>query len=129
MLGPANVGGGVGRRAGPVFGVALAPVGIQPVVAGTLGHAHHRVGQEQAVFGIESGVDEGIDGLGDGLFHPAQRGAQLEVVRSIAPVEEAEGRLAVDHEFEVGGKAQLDLLAGAVCRGGRLDDACPPARV
>ena len=98
-------------------------VGVQPVAAGPLGHAHHGVGEQQPVLGVEAGVDQRIDGLGDGLLDPAEGGPELDVVRRVPAVEEAEGVLVVDHELEVPGEPELDLLAGALGRRGRLHDA------
>ena len=98
------------------------PVGVQPVAARPLGHPHHGVGQQQPVVRVEAGVDERVDGLGDGLLHPAEGGAELGVVGGVPPVEQPEGVLVVDHEFEVAGETELDLLAGALGGGGGLDD-------
>ena len=44
----------------------------------------------------------------------AQRAAQLLVVGVVAPVQEAELGLVADDQPEVGGEAELDLLARAV---------------
>ena len=64
--------------------------------------------------GIEAGVDERVDGLRDGVLHGAQRPAQLLVVGVVAAVEQPELRLMADHEAEVGGEAELHLLAWAL---------------
>ena len=63
---------------------------------------------------VEPGVDERVDRLGDGVLHGAQGTTQFEIVRVVPPVEQPELRLPADHQAEVGGKAQLDLLARAL---------------
>ena len=57
------------------------------------------------------------------VLHPAEGRAQLRIVGGVPPVEEAEGLLVGHHQLEVGGEAQLDLLAGPLGVGGGLDDA------
>ena len=89
--GPREVGqlGGQGRRIFPGVPSGRAGLvppdragtrgclfpGAEPVATGVLGHPHHGVGQQQAVGGSESGIDQRGDGLGDGLLHPDQGGA------------------------------------------------------
>ena len=72
--------------------------------------------------GVEAGVDQWVDGLGDGLLDAEQGRSQLGVVGCVAPVQEAEGVLVVDHELEVPTEAEFDLLAGSLGGGGRRDD-------
>ena len=98
------------RRLGVLRGRALR----HEAPARPLGHADDPVGQQPAVVVVEPGVDERVDGLGDGVLDGAQGPAQLLVVGVVAPVEQPELGLVADDEAEVGGEAQLDLLAGAV---------------
>ena len=72
------------------------------------------VGQQASVVVVEPGVDQRVDRLGDGVLHGAQRPAQLLVVGVVPPVEQPELGLVADDQPEVGGEAQLDLLARAV---------------
>ena len=90
----------------------------QPVPAGSLGHAHHAVGHRPAVLGVETGVDERVDGLGDRLFHPPQRRAELLVLGAVAAIEEPEGVLVGEDEVEVGGEPPLDLVTRSRHLGG-----------
>ena len=63
---------------------------------------------------VEAGVDQGVDRLGDRVLHGAQRPPQLLVVRVVPSVQQAELRFVADHQAEVGGEAQLHLLARPV---------------
>ena len=90
--------------------------------AGAFGHADHGVGQEAAVVLVEPGVDEGVDGLGDGVLDLAHRPRQLGVVGDVAAEEQVEGVGVGHHQVEVGGEAPLDLLAGPAGGGDRLAD-------
>ena len=63
---------------------------------------------------VEPGVDQRVDGLGDGVLHRAQGTPQLLVVGVVAAVEQSERGLVPDDQPEVGGEAHLDLLARSV---------------
>jgi len=132
--GPAEVGelgGQAGRLGGPVDLILRrgplrrrppGTVRVEPVAAGALGHSDDGVGQEQPVLRIQAGVDERVDGLGDRLLHPPERGTEFDVVRGVTAVQQAEGVLVVDHELEVAGEAELDLLTRTLRGRSRLDD-------
>ena len=93
---------------------------LDEAAAGALGHADDAVGQQAAVVVVEPGVDQGVDGLGDGVLHGSQGPTQLLVVSMVSPVEQPEFGLVAHHQAEVGGEAELYLLAGALGSHDRL---------
>ena len=95
---------------------------VDPVPARALGQTDEAIRQVAAMRGLDVGVDQGRDRLGDGVLDRSHCSRELFVSPGTASEQQDERRALFSDEVEVGLEAALDLLVRRSRLGGGLAD-------